>query len=181
MVRDVYLQIWVIQNNIEYSQRDVLKIQYAQVHYQKGECLNGPPKVPAGTALPGDVAPPPPGPLHLRLLHAGLRRGRRLHLLGRGHRPALWHDLLLGRADHGHLALADEVDLAGGRHPLRLPLPRPVVLVHRLVGARVKGSASHLRLELPAHLDWLLVTAERREQAGSLYHQRTWCTEQQYN
>merc|ERR1712213_307045 len=146
MVRDVYLQIWVIQNNIEYSQRDVLKIQYAQVHYQKGKCLNGPPKVPAGPALPGDVAPPPSGPLHLRLLHAG-------------HRPALWHDLLLGRGDDGHLALADEVDLAGGRHPLRLPLPRPVVLVHRLVGARVKGSASHLRLELRAHLGWLLVTA----------------------
>ena len=53
MVRDVYLQIWAIQNNIGYSQRDVLNIQYAEVHYKKAKCLNGPPKVPAGPTLPG--------------------------------------------------------------------------------------------------------------------------------
>merc|ERR1719510_2431958 len=90
--------------------------------------LDSPAEVAAVPSVPRDVAPPPAGPLHLRLLHSRHNRGRSFHLLGRGRRPAhLLHCgrllLLLMVAGGHHLALPDEVDLSCGRHPLRLPLP----------------------------------------------------------
>merc|ERR1719278_120711 len=112
--------------------------------FKKSDDLDSPAEVSAVPSVPGDVAPPPAGPLHLGLLHCRHDRGGRLLLL-----------LLLVGGGH-HLALPDVVDLPSGRHPLRLPLPGPVVLVHGLVGARVENSPSHLNFALAAHLCCLL-------------------------
>ena len=100
------------------------------------QALDSPAKVAAEAAVPGDVAPPPAGPLHLSLLHSRHSGGWSFHLLGRGRRPARWllHRrrllLLLLAGDSGNDPLPDKVDLTRGRHPLRFPLASPVVLVH---------------------------------------------------
>merc|ERR1719378_1217719 len=57
--------------------------------------LDSPAEVAAVPAVPCDVAPPPPRPLHLCLLHSRHNGGRSFHLLGRGRRPA--HLLHCGR------------------------------------------------------------------------------------